>query len=278
MRRDDKFLAIGIALSFLLHGAFFLFMKKVEESPVRRAFKHSQVITFEVKTEKKPQPKPEPKKIVKKVKPKPKPKPKPEPKKVYRVKKVAKFRKKTVNEAPVSHVRKKPDGKVQDTDVKPVFGVTKKSVVAGKGSGIGVRVGNTLMKEQEKEYTPPEKVKDYYAGNKLKESKIDPNIKKFTTAPVPSFELSSLPVYKSRVKPEYPEELLDEELEGEVLLTVLINEKGRVISVKVKRSDHALFSKAAKKAMKKTRFKPGMIDGKAVATSIDIPVKFVMDI
>jgi len=47
--------------------------------------------------------------------------------------------------------------------------------------------------------------------------------------------------------------------------------------VKVKKSDHKLFAEAAVKAVKNSKFQPATKNGKPVAASIDIPVKFVLE-
>jgi TonB family protein len=140
---------------------------------------------------------------------------------------------------------------------KPVFGITPESTTQTGDPAFSVRVGNTLMKGQEEAFTPPEKVVHYKV--------------------VPSFELSSMPTYKTKVEPQYPETLKAAEVEGEVLLVVTIDEHGKVLAVKVKRSDHDLFSKAAEAALKNCIFKPGMQNEMPVATIIDVPIKFVLD-
>lgn len=145
-----------------------------------------------------------------------------------------------------------------DTEkIKSVFGVNQESIAQSMASGLSVRVGNTLEKEQEEAFTPPEAVQSY--------------------AVIPVFDLSSMPEYKSRVEPEYPDVLKRKGVEGEVLLTATIDQTGKVVKVKVKRSDNELFSKAAAAAIKQCTFSPGMQNGKAVATTIDIPVKFILN-
>ncbi len=268
--KKDKFLYIGIFISVALHLLLYRGVLSINHSrKIRLRFEKSNLIEFEVK---KPEPKPEQKPLEKpepKPKPKLKPKPKPKPKKVKAVKE-------KVQQAPISHVRKESDTKEVQTDVKPVFGVTKKTVTGKGGSGIGVRVGNTLMKEQEKEYTPPEKVKDYAAGKKIEERKYDKNIKKFS--PVPVFEISKMPAVKKRVTPEYPEELRDEELDGKVILRLGIDREGKVKTAKVVRSDHKLFAKAAVKAIKKWHFTPARLaNGEKVDCEINFTVTFELE-
>jgi periplasmic protein TonB len=141
--------------------------------------------------------------------------------------------------------------------VKPVFGVNRDSLAKAGKSETAVRVGNTLMQSQEKEYTPPEEVKTYVS--------------------VPVFELSTMPVYKTKVDPKYPPSLKKKEVEGEVLLSATIDETGKVVKVSVKRSDNGLFSKAAVAALKQCTFTPAKQNDTPVTTTIDIPIKFMLD-
>ncbi len=188
----QKFLTIGIFASLAIHLIFFFFLIEAGKNPERKMYKKSYMVEIAVKA---PEiKKEEPPKIEKKI----------EPKKIK-------------EELPISHNKTEPAEKPAE-EVKPVFGVTKESVT-DNSTGIAVRIGNTVMKEQEKEYTPPEKVKDYAAGSKLVERS---ELKKIV--PLPSYELSTLPIFKERIKPAYPESLKEEELEGEVVLTVIIDE------------------------------------------------------
>jgi len=250
--RKSHFLYIALAISFGIHIFIYRYLTTFDApAATKKAPKNSYMVQIEL-----PKPKPIP--------------PKPKPKKKKIIKKKKKYVKKK-NPAPVSHKRTPPKEKPPE-EVKPVFGVTKKTVVAK--SAVAVRVGNTLMKEQEKEFTAPDKVKDYYAGKKLEERQIDKNVNIFS--PVPVYELSSMPVVKNSVKPVYPEDLEEDEVEGEVVLVVSINKKGKVVKVKVKRSDHKLFTKAAIKAVRSYKFGPATKDGKPVGTTINMPIKFVL--
>ncbi len=234
MLQGKRLLAAGLAASFLLHAAAIGFLVTADKLPKKR-YAPSRLVMIQ-------QPKP--------------PEKAPEP---------------PVRKEPPKPVQKKVVKQEKIEEVKPVFGVTKDSLAPAADTGIGVRVGNTLMKEQEKEYTPPEKVKAF-AGEQIEERK------EAKPAPLPAFQLSALPVYKSKVNPKYPEELKSEELEGEVILEVTISEKGEVLEVKVKASDHDLFTRSAVAAMKQTRFTPALKNGMPVPARIDIPIKFMLDI
>ena len=242
--KKNRFLLLGILLSALIHVTLAASFFHVSRSHIfEKTYKDSRFVQVNIK------------------KPEPKPKPKPKPKKAV---------KKKIKQAPVSHVKKEPEK--QEEEVKPVFGVTKKTVEKDKPTkGIGVRVGNTLMKEMEKEYTPPDKVKDYSAGKNLEERDTDAD--KFS--PVPVTELASMPRAINPVKPKYPDELEEDEIEGEVILELSISKKGKVISVKVIESEHPLFAKAAVKTAKRYKLIPGKTkDGKPVDAIIEYTFVF----
>lgn len=142
-------------------------------------------------------------------------------------------------------------------NIKPVFGLNRDSLAKSGESGTSVRFGNTLMKAQEEEFTPPDEVKTY--------------------ASVPAFELTSMPIPKTIVKPEYPPYLKSKEIEGVVLLLATIDENGKVVKVTVKRSENELFTKAAVAALKQCTYTPAKKNDTPVTTAIPVPIKFFLD-
>ncbi len=270
MKETHHFLYLGLSISLLLHLSVFYTVfwhtrfldPKDYRSPTRVA----------VQVVQKPVEKPldkvafTPPKPPEAIKPLPLPVEKPKVKKAVKPKKIKPA---AVPPTPIPKVKRPPKktplpvsntpnaDSPEGRDVKPVFGMNRDSIGKSGTSGMSVRVGNTLMQAQEEEYTPPEEVKAYTV--------------------VPPFELSSSPSYKTRVEPDYPPSLRNRDVEGEVLLSATIDENGRVVAVKVKRSDDELFSQAAVKAVKQFTFIPGRKNGKPVATTIDIPIKFILD-
>ncbi len=243
MAEKNVYLRIGLGLSFLLHCLIFQSFILMGDVPKKNVTKRSSLVAVKVSP---------PRQVMKKKEIKKKPEPIVKKKKPIKITKITK-----VSPVPLSHNRQEEKEVTKPEDVKPVFGVTKKTVSETSDSGVSVRVGNTLMKEQEEEYTPPEKVKNYIT--------------------VPSFELSTMPIIKYQVSPEYPDKLRDEELEGEVILEVTVGENGKVLDVKVKKTDHEQFSREAVKAMKKSIFTPATQAGNKVSTIIDYTFKFVLD-
>jgi TonB family protein len=130
------------------------------------------------------------------------------------------------------------------------------------GPGITMRVGNTLMKAPEKEFTKPQDVRPY--------------------APVPGHKLSQYPQLSAaeRARLErlpYPEQAREEELEGRVILLLEIDYKGRVVSVRVLKDPGAGLGAAAATALKRARFVPAMVDGEAVDARLHYQYDFVLE-
>ena len=75
--------------------------------------------------------------------------------------------------------------------------------------------------------------------------------------------------------PGYPISAIRKQLEGEVLLKILVDERGRATSVEVvDSSGHRVLDEAARKAVMKWRFKPAMRGGVAVPAYGTVPVVF----
>jgi TonB family protein len=77
------------------------------------------------------------------------------------------------------------------------------------------------------------------------------------------------PVFKSRTKPVYPEQLILEHLQGNVILSATIDEHGTVGSISIVKSDHALLTQAAIDALKESTFSPALKNGKPITAILD---------
>jgi TonB family protein len=97
----------------------------------------------------------------------------------------------------------------------------------------------------------------------------------------PDSEVAKFPVPIHQVQPEYPEKARKAGIEGEALIRVLVNEKGRVKRAKVKRvnpKDHPEFGVAAAIAARLWTFMPGLDkDGEPIAVEVLIPFRFALD-
>ncbi|PKG39228.1 energy transducer TonB [Psychromonas sp. Urea-02u-13] len=77
-------------------------------------------------------------------------------------------------------------------------------------------------------------------------------------------ETMAMPLY--RVEPKYPRKALRLGKQGHVLLSFDVNESGRVVNINVLEAQPPrLFERAAKRALKKWKYKPMLVNGKAVS-------------
>ena len=76
--------------------------------------------------------------------------------------------------------------------------------------------------------------------------------------------------------PKYPDILREAGVEGEVLVSFVVDETGAAdpASFKVIRSTHELFSTAVRKALPEMRFTPAEIGGKKVRQVVQAPFSF----
>ena len=69
-----------------------------------------------------------------------------------------------------------------------------------------------------------------------------------------------------RIQPQYPRRAVMRGIEGEVVLAFIITETGRVTDIEViSATPPGVFERAAKQALMKWKFKPKVVDGKAVS-------------
>lgn len=75
----------------------------------------------------------------------------------------------------------------------------------------------------------------------------------------------------------YPESAKKEGITGKVFVKAIINENGSVADVEVVKSVNPELDEAAVKAVKLTKFIPGVMDGKNVKAEVTIPISFKLD-
>lgn len=92
--------------------------------------------------------------------------------------------------------------------------------------------------------------------------------------PVPIFQLSKMPRFIRQVEPVYPKTLQLQGISGKVKLSILIDSKGKVREIKILKSKHPEFSKAAIEAINNSSFMPAEINGKSVATRYKTSINF----
>ncbi len=86
------------------------------------------------------------------------------------------------------------------------------------------------------------------------------------------FEQARVPL---RWQPEYPRECRRRGQQGEVRLRLQISAAGRVISVEIIQScGHRLLDRAALRSVRSLQFSPATRDGRAVDTTLDLPLVY----
>jgi protein TonB len=89
---------------------------------------------------------------------------------------------------------------------------------------------------------------------------------------------TSKPAYLYNPHPPYPEPARSAGQTGVVMLRVSINERGRVNAVSLIRSSgHSRLDHSARTAVQRWIFRPARLNGKPVATQVDVPVRFSLD-
>lgn len=84
------------------------------------------------------------------------------------------------------------------------------------------------------------------------------------------------PAPVTQVQPTYPEMAREANVQGRVVLHVLVGKDGRVKNVKVMRSV-TMLDQAAVDAVKKWVFKPALSNNKPVAVWVAVPVRFTLN-
>jgi protein TonB len=82
------------------------------------------------------------------------------------------------------------------------------------------------------------------------------------------------PVPLKTPPPTYPTSLKREKVSGVVAITIVIDEKGAVVSTAVSKSSNAEFEKPAIEAVEKWKFKPAKKDGNPVKVKVTLPIRF----
>jgi protein TonB len=83
------------------------------------------------------------------------------------------------------------------------------------------------------------------------------------------------PHFLVRYKPPYPAEARVQRIEGVVTLLVRVDEAGHVTSASIHQgSGHATLDRAALEAVHTWRFSPATQNGRPVAATVEIPIRF----
>jgi TonB family protein len=157
-------------------------------------------------------------------------------------------------------VLKSVNGPAPDKLMKrEVFGFNRQSYTDESlgQEGIAGKKGNTLAKEVDK--------------TQLNETDVDS-----LPTPTEDYLVSEMPSVLSEIRPIYPKEAREKEIEGSVVMDVLIDEKGTVRQVTVIDGPE-IFRSGAVLAMKKFTFRPARVEGRPVPVRIRYSLKFQLE-
>lgn len=238
-RRSTGIFVAAVAAALCLHGVVML---TAERMPIKRA--PERIVVTMVKPPPPPPPPPPEAPPPEPEQPKPKPKPL-----------------KTAEPLPPPPSNQPPPPEPPSAPVPVVTGLSLASTV--QGSGMKARVGNTTFGDPNKEaFVPAGDVKAYAGGS--------PDFKAAKTA---SISKEARVVRDHRVR--YPKELVDQGIEGAVVLLVSIKADGSVYDVRVAKScGNVTLDTIAKDALGKFAFAAAEVDGAKVDSVLRYTYRF----
>lgn len=143
---------------------------------------------------------------------------------------------------------------------RKVFGVSRKAITSSENSGeaVQVKLGNTVAKEMDQ--------------LKLEASDAD-------QIPIPAedYLVTSQVALIKDIKIAYPPEAKQANIEGAVVMDLIIDQEGRVRSVSLIRGPGYGLNEAALEAVKQFLFRPARIQDKPVAVKIRYSYRFVLE-
>ncbi len=259
--RRRSFIVLSSLLgAIFLHGGFFLLIGSAEVRLANnRSLNRSSVV--EVELVQKPPAIPEP------TTPLPSPAPirrKITPKVTHRPPKIPKRAPAPLPPAPSANDAPPPPNQPPSPEAKPSapisIGISMSSTTTA--GTFSAPVGNSLYGSTSPTAKNPADVRPY----------ISPNDRY-----VPPSQISEQPELIRDFKAPYPPEAKKNGLEGDVLLRLLVDSKGRVIKVTLLQGCGYGFDQAAINAAKKFLFRPATEGGESVATEIMYNYRFFLD-
>lgn len=141
---------------------------------------------------------------------------------------------------------------------KKVFGLNKNTLQGGEGAAVEIKAGNTIAKEIDQE-------------------KLNPEDADALPIPAEEYLISKMPRIKSEVRVPYPPEARQKNIEGAVVMDILIDEKGKVRKATLIEGPGYGLNEAALNAIYKFEFQPAYVDNKAVAVQIRYSYRFLLN-
>ena len=158
---------------------------------------------------------------------------------------------------PVQKIQSSPAPVPPAKPAKQVFGVSRSALTSSE-SGVTVKAGNTLAKQADNETLKP----------------IDAD-----SIPVPRDEylITRMPKIRRETRIAYPKEARAAEVQGNVVVELLIDSLGKVRNVKLISGPGYGLNEAAVAALQSFEFEPAEIASEKVAVQIRYTYKFVLE-
>jgi periplasmic protein TonB len=161
---------------------------------------------------------------------------------------------------PLTIAKPKPKPRLKAAKEKAVFGASRKAILSLQTDSetMDVKKGNTVAK------TPDDKI--------LNDD--DPD-----SLPIPTEEylVSSMPRLLSEFRIPYPKKAKENNIEGPVVMDILIDQKGIVREISLVTGPGYGLDQAALDAVKRFSFKAAEVEGKPVAVRIRYTYRFVLE-
>ena len=153
-----------------------------------------------------------------------------------------------------------PKTETELAEIKPskkVFGITRDTLTASNTDSAGIKFGTTLAKQRDAEI--------------IKESEA-------MSLPIPTAEylVSEMPRLISEVRAPYPVEAKKNNVEGLVMMDLLIDEKGKVRQAVLVEGPGYGLNEAALAAIKNFEFEPAKVSGQPVSVKIRYSYRFIL--
>ncbi len=161
---------------------------------------------------------------------------------------------KKITKPPPKRVAKQKKKKTKKK-ARRVFGVSKKSITTKRGDAPVVKRGNTIAAE-------------------VDQKKLRKDDEEELPIPQAEYLVTEMPAVISEASIVYPEGM---QLEGTVVLSVLVDARGRVRAARVVEGLAAAMDAEALRAIKRYRFRPAKIASTPVAVRIRYAIKFVLE-
>jgi protein TonB len=97
---------------------------------------------------------------------------------------------------------------------------------------------------------------------------------KVADIPDVALKVDEPPMPIKTLAPVYPEDLRQQGVSGVAMIAAVVDETGIVLAAEASKASHEQFKQPAIDAVKRWKFKPATLAGKAVKVRLNIPVKF----